>query len=96
MVIDIFKDQKVLVKVPQKGNAVQIQDLDIGRPIFKILGQISSSNYIQMSPVNYKGRFVYLQLKTFPGKYFQVMLTLAISKTGVPLRMSVGNMHRRH
>ena len=49
-----------------------------------------------MDPVNYKGRFVYLQLKTFPQKYFQVQLTLAINKTGPALRMSIGNMHRRH
>jgi hypothetical protein len=66
MVIDIFKDQKVLVDIPHKGNAIQIQDLEIGRPIFKILGQISSSNYIRLESLSYKGRYIYIQLKTYP------------------------------
>jgi len=37
-----------------------MQDLEIGRPIYKILGQISSSNFIKLENLNVKGRFIYL------------------------------------
>jgi ABC-type xylose transport system permease subunit len=50
----------VVVNVNKKGNAVQIQDLEIGRGIYKIGGNISASNYIKLEGINYKGRYIYL------------------------------------
>eukprot|EP00959_Pyramimonas_sp_CCMP1952_P139582 2921234-Pyramimonas_sp.AAC.1 len=61
------------------GFDVRSQDKQIGKKVLRIWGNISAANYLQLPKLKahslgLTGRFFYLQLKTFPPKFFAIHL----------------------
>ena len=75
-----------------------MQDKKIGRRIFKLLGKVAASNYIEIpcaasriKSLALTGKYVYLEFCFFKQKYFNLHLDFAV-RSNNPVRVTLTNL----
>eukprot|EP00392_Amoebophrya_sp_AT5.2_P009899 g9930.t1 len=95
----VFK--KFAQLLTKQGDCVEDLDNVISKRVFKIQGAISANNYVQVPKQGAKapakslgltGEFIYVQLRTLGGKFFNVHLDFAVADRNILERITLTNM----
>ncbi|EDV28238.1 uncharacterized protein TRIADDRAFT_20616 [Trichoplax adhaerens] len=98
--VNVFKHFDVfnLKRASKEGDALVTMDKTLRSSVFKIIGSIPASNYLQIPKTSSQslgliGRYLYLLFRPIPSKYFVVHMDVA-TDDGLIVRISFSNLFR--